>query len=141
MNRSIAHAAPFVALVIACAVAPFALAAKGGGGKPAGGGSSSFSVVVMDGATAPAHHGRITFDVSTTETKVPEVGLRCYQDSNWVFDAYVGYFPEYLFDPWFTLDSNYWEDGVAATCNARLFYYDRRGREVVLKTMSFPVAA
>ena len=52
MNRRIAHAAPFVALVIACAVAPFALAAKGGGGKPAGGGSSSFSLVVLDGATS-----------------------------------------------------------------------------------------
>ena len=140
MNRRIAHAAPFVALVIACAVAPFAPAAKGGSGKPAAGGSSSFSLVVMDGATGPTHYGRITFDVSTTETTVPEVGLRCYQDSNWVFDAYVGYFPEYLFDPWFTLNSNYWEDGVAATCNARLFYYDRRGREVVLKTMSFQVA-
>jgi hypothetical protein len=139
MTRRIAQAAPFLALVIACAVAPFALAK--GGGKPGGGaGSSSFSLVVMDGASQPAHNGRITFNVSTTATKVPEVGLRCYQGANWIFDAYVGYFPGYMFDPWFTLDSNYWANGVEATCNARLFYWDRRGREVVLGTMSFPVA-
>jgi hypothetical protein len=94
----------------------------------------------MDGATQPAHYGRITFDVETTATDVPEVGLRCYQGSNFVFDAYVGYHENYLFDPWFTLQSNYWVDGLAATCNARLFYWDRRGREVLLKTMSFSVA-
>ena len=140
MNRRIAHAA-LVALVLALVLAPLALAGRGGGGGGGGGGgSSSFSLVLMDGATQAAHNGRITFDVSTTETNVPEVGLRCYQDSTWVFDAYVGYFPEYLFDQWFTLDSNSWADGVPATCNARLFYRDRRGREVVLRTMSFPVA-
>jgi hypothetical protein len=141
MNRRIADAAPLVVLVLAFVLVPLAFAAKGGGGKPGGGsGSSSFSLVLMDRATEAAHDGRITFDVSTTATDVPEVGLRCYQGSEWVFDAYVGYFPGYLFDPWFTLDSNYWADGVEATCNARLFYYDRRGREVVLRTMSFPVA-
>lgn len=143
MNRRIAHPGWMATLAVALvfALVPVAFAAKGGSGKPVGGGSSSLSLVVMDGAPAAAHNGRITFNVSTTATNVPEVGLRCYQGSNWVFDAYVGYFPEYLFDPWFTLDSNYWADGVATTCNARLFYYDRRGREVVLKTMSFPVAA
>jgi hypothetical protein len=141
MNRRIADAAPLVVLVLAFVLVPLAFAAKGGGGKPGGGsGSSSFSLALMDGATQAAHYGRITFDVSTTATDVPEVGLRCYQGSEWVFDAYVGYFPGYLFDPWFTLDSNYWADGVEATCNARFFYYDRRGREVVLRTMSFPVA-
>jgi len=138
-HRRIAHAVSITALALAFALAPAALAGKGGP-KPSGG-SSSFSLVLMDGATQPAHYGRITFDVSTTATDVPEVGLRCYQGSEWVFDAYVGYFPSYLFDQWFTLDSNYWVDGVAATCHARLFYFDRRGREVVLQTMSFPVAA
>jgi hypothetical protein len=49
-------------------------------------------------------------------------------------------FSSYLFDPWLTLDSNYWADGVEAICNARLFYYDRRGRQIVLTTMTFPVA-
>jgi hypothetical protein len=140
MTRRIAHAAPIVALVLAFAVAPAAFAGKGGG-KPSGGsGSSSFSLVLMDGATQAAHNGRITFDVSTTATDVPMVGVRCYQGSDFVMDGYVGYFPNYMFNPWFVLDSGYWTDGVAATCNARLFYYDRRGREIVLKTMSFPVA-
>jgi hypothetical protein len=143
MRRRIALAAPLVALVLALVLAPLAFAGRGGGGggsRGGGGGTSSFSLVLMDGATQAAHYGRITFDVSTNETSVPEVGLRCYQGSTWVFDAYVGYYPGYLFDPWFTLDSNYWEDGIPATCNARLFYFDRRGREVVLRTMSFPVA-
>ena len=142
MKERVAQVPWIVVLVLALAIAPAALAARGGGGgggKPSGA-TSTFTLVLMDGATQAAHNGRITFDVSTTATDVPEVGLRCYQGSNWVFDAYVGYYPSYLFNPWFTLDSNYWADGVAATCNARLFHYDRRGRELVLKTMSFPVA-
>jgi hypothetical protein len=144
MNRRIAHAAPIGALVLALILVPAALAAKGsggGGGKPSGGGSSStMSLVLMDGATQAAHYGRITFNVSTTATATPQVGLRCYQGGNWVYDAYVGYFPGYMFDKWFTLQSNYWVDGVPATCDARLFYNDSRGRQHVLATMSFPVA-
>jgi hypothetical protein len=141
MTRRIARAAQIGALVLALVLVPAALAAKGGGGS--GGsttGSSTMSLVLMDGATQPAHYGRITFDVSTTATATPSVGLRCYQGTNWVYDAYVGYFPGYLFEKWFTLKSNYWVDGVAATCDARLFYNDRRGRQIVLATMSFPVA-
>lgn len=137
----VAPGASIVALALVLAFVPAALAARGGGGgKPNGGSSSTLRLVPMDGATQAAHFGRITFDVWTTATDFPEVGLRCYQGSNWVFDAYVGYYPSYLFDPWFTLDSNYWADAVEATCNARLFYMDRRGREVLLKTLSFPVA-
>ncbi len=140
MTRRIAQIAPIVALVLAFAVAPAAFAGKGGG-KPSGGSGSSFSLVLMDGATQAAHNGRITFNVSTTATDTPMVGVRCYQGSDFVMDGYVGYFPNYMFNPWFVLDSGYWADGVAATCNARLFYYDRRGREIVLATTSFPVAA
>jgi hypothetical protein len=143
MTRRIAHAAQIAALVLALALVPTALAAKGGGGgggKPTSGGSSSMSLVLMDGATQAAHYGRITFNVSTTATATPEVGLRCYQGADWVYDAYVGYFPGYMFDKWFTLKSNYWVDGVPATCDARLFYTDSRGRQIVLATMSFPVA-
>jgi hypothetical protein len=130
-------------LALVLAFVPAALAGKaGGGGKPSGGSTSgsTMSLVLMDGATQVAHYGRITFDVSTTATDEPEVGLRCSQGSNWVYDSYVGYFPGYMFTPWFTLDSGYWVDGVPATCDARLFYNDRRGRQIVLATMSFPVA-
>lgn len=121
---------------------PIAFAGKGGGGKPSGGsttGSSSLSLVLMDGATQ-ADYGRITFDVSTTATAKPQVGLRCFQGSDWVYDSYIGLWPTYMFDPWFTLDSGYWVDDVPATCDARLFYNDSRGRQIVLATMSFPVA-
>jgi hypothetical protein len=137
-NR-IAHVATLVALISAIAVVPAALAGKGGGSSGTTGGSS-LSLVLMDGATQPQHYGRITFNVSTTATSTPSVGLRCYQGSTWVYDSYVGYFPGYMFDKWFTLQSNYWADGMPATCDARLFYNDRRGRQVVLATMSFNVA-
>jgi len=76
--------------------------------------------------------------VSTSVAK-PNVGVRCYQSSMWVYDAYVGYFSGYMFDPWFTLDSSYWADGATSNCTARLFYNDRRGRQVVLATLSFDV--
>jgi hypothetical protein len=139
-THRIAQLAPIGALVLVLALTPAALAR--GSGKPASGGngSSSFSLVLMDGATQAKHYGRITFDVSTTATSTPSVGLRCYQGSTWVYDSYVGYFPGYMFEKWFTLQSNYWADGVPATCDARLFYNDRRGRQVVLATMSFDVA-
>ncbi len=134
-----------IAAVAALSLAPAALAGKpGGGGKPGagggGGGSSSFSLVLMDGATQAAHDGRVTFNVSTTATDRPFVGLRCWQGTNFVYDGYVGYFPGAMFDPWFTLDSPYWADGVQTSCTARLFYYDRRGNQNVLLEQSFPVA-
>jgi hypothetical protein len=141
MNRRIAL--PLVALVLALVLTPLAFAGKGGGGKPSGGGTSSgssLSLVLMDGATQAAHYGRITFTASTTATAKPQVGLRCFQGSDWVYDSYIGLWSTYMFDPWFTLDSGYWVDGVPATCDARLFYNDSRGRQIVLATMSFPVA-
>jgi hypothetical protein len=142
MTRRIAHAAPIVALVLAFAIAPAAFASKGGAGgkRSGGGGSSSFSLVLMDGATQPTYGGRITFNVSTTATDRPYVGLRCWQGSTLVGDGYVGYFPSYPFDPWFTLSSLPWAPDLEASCTARLFYFGRRGRENVLKTMTFLVA-
>jgi hypothetical protein len=44
-----------------------------------------------------------------------------------------------MFDPWFTLGSDYWDPAVAASCTARLFYYDSRGREHDLATLDFGV--
>jgi hypothetical protein len=115
-----------------------AVAGKGGNGHHGAGGT--LSLVLLDGATQAQHGGRITFDVSTTATDRPFVGLRCYQGSNFVLDGYVGFFPTYMFDPWLTLDSPYWADGVAASCTARLFYFDNRGGENVLATIVFDVA-
>lgn len=114
-------------------------ATAGGKGKGPTRGSGTLSLVLMDGATEAHHNGRITFDVSAT-TDRPFVGVRCWQGSDFVYDGYVGYFPEYMFDPWFTLGSPYWRDGETASCTARLFYFNKRGGENVLATMSFPVA-
>jgi hypothetical protein len=132
-------------LVSALALVPVASAGKGGGGgstTSSGGTSLTGPVMVLDnnGDRLPNRYDEITFNVSTSATATPEVGLRCYQGSAWVFDGYVGYFPGYLFDRWFTLNSNYWVDGASTNCTARLFYRNKRGQEVVLSTLSFSVA-
>ena len=126
--------------VLALAVVPAGLAGKGGngGGKPGGG---TLSLVVLDGTDTVANHReRVTFDVSTTATDRPFVGLKCWQGSTGVYNSSIGIFPEYMFDPWFTLDSSYWTPGVEASCTARLYYYNKRGLQVELATMTFPVA-
>ena len=144
MSHKIARRVALFVALVSLLVVPTALAGKGG--KPGGGGGGGktgggdFSLVLLDSTDGVAHAGqRITFDVRTSAPK-PFVGLRCYQGTAWVFDAYVGYFATYLFDPWFTLDSGYWSDGVWTSCNARLFTYDNRGREQVMATMTFSVA-
>jgi len=123
-----------------------AFAAKNGGGsKPQGGGGSSTltgPVMVHDWNSngAPNYNDDITFNVSTTATTRPEVGLRCWQGTNWVDDAYVSYFDSWLSAPYFTLNSTKWDATLAASCTARLFYYNKRGQENVLATLSFEVA-
>lgn len=131
-----------IALVLALALVPSALAGKS---KPGGGSSSSsltgpVMVTDLNGDGLPNHGDSITFNVSTTATSSPEVGLRCYQGNAWVLDGYVGYYPSYAFNPYFTLDSSYWDSTQSASCTARLFYYDNRSREHVLATLSFDVA-
>ena len=143
-RRAALRIALVVASLVVLVAVPAALAGKGkpGGGGGGGGGSttSSLSLVLMDGATEARNGGRVTFAVSTTATDRPFVGLRCWQGTSFVYDGYVGYFPSYMFDPWFTLGSPYWVADQAASCTARLFRYDSRGRQIVLATTSFPVA-
>ena len=94
----------------------------------------------MDGDAAPHHYGRLTFDVYTSASRL-FVGLRCWQGTTFVASGYVGYFPDDLYDPWFILHSDYWADGVPATCEARLVTFDKRGNEKLLTTpQSFAVA-
>jgi len=140
MTRN-ALAALGIAAAIALAIVPAAFAGNAGkGGGSAKSGSGTFSLVLLDSTDGVAHEGqRVTFAVSTSVAS-PMVGVRCYQGNAWVYDAYVGFFEGYLFDPWLTLQSNYWVAGDSASCNARLFYNDNRGRENVLATMTFPVA-
>lgn len=108
---------------------------KGGGGKPSGG---TIEHYLLDGADSVANHTeRVAFNVTTTATDRPFVGVRCWQETAWVLDVYTGYFPTYMFEPWVTLDSSYWTPDQAASCTARLFYYDKRGNQKVLATVDF----
>jgi hypothetical protein len=129
-----------VVAVSTAALAGPAAAAKGGAN------SSSLELVVLsaartvDSSVAVARGDEVTFDVSTAADR-PFVGLRCWQDDNFVYDAYVGYFPDYRdATPSFTLDSGFWLAGSDATCTARLIQWSRQGRENVLATTSFAVA-
>ncbi len=99
MNRRIAHAAQIVAVVLALALVPAALAAKGGnGGNQSGGGSTngSLSLVVLDSTDGLAHwSNHVTFNVSTTATQ-PYVTVDCYQNGVWVMSGTRGFYPDYL---------------------------------------------
>jgi len=143
MTRRIAHAAQIVAAVLALALVPAAFAARGGGGTTTTGSSTLTGPVIvhdLNGNGSADHGDSITFNVSTTATSTPTVGLRCYQNGLWVYDEYLGFYSGgYWTNPYFTLDSSYWMTGVSASCTARLFYYDRRGREQGLATLTFPV--
>lgn len=108
---------------------------KGGGGKTTGG---TLQHYLLDGGDAVANHTeRVAFHVTTSATDRPFVGVRCWQGAAFVLDGYTGYFATYMFEPWVTLDSSYWTAGQAASCTARLFYYDRRGNQKVLATLDF----
>lgn len=130
--------ASLITLLIFGLIAGTTLAAKGGGaGKPSRGGGT-IALVVLDGTDAVANHTeRVAFEVSTTATDRPFVGVRCWQGTAFVLDGYTGYFPTYMFEPWVSLDSSYWTAGEPASCTARLFYYDRRGNQKVLATVDF----
>lgn len=136
-----------IALLVVGLMAGSVLAAKpisSGGGKPSGGGGTvSGPVMVADlNANGSANAGDdITFDVSAPGTAFPLVGLRCWQGTNWVYDAYVGYWATYNWDRFFRLSSGSWNPELAANCTARLFYNDNRGREHVLNTLDFGVAS
>ena len=125
-------------------IASSAFAAKGGHGGGGGGGGGTFTGPVMyadaNGNGAPNYWDDITFNVSSSASH-PMVGLRCWQGTNWVFDGYVGYWPDYQFEPFFRLGSQNWDSSQDASCTARLFYYNRRGGEVALANpLTFTVA-
>ena len=132
-----------IAMLVVGLMAGTAFAARGGGGgKPSGGGTLSEPGMVVDanGNGSPNRGDDITFTVSTTATDSPMVGLRCWQGTDFVYDGYVGYFASTATYDYFELASNYWVAGTDASCTARLFYSDNRGREHVLATRTFGVA-
>jgi hypothetical protein len=140
-----------IALLVVGLAAGTTFAAKGGGaaggGKPGGGGSTSGGTLTgpamvhdYDGNGASSYGDDITFNVSTSASK-PQVGLRCYQGANFVYDGYVAFFDSWLSAPYFTLSSSYWNSTLDASCTARLFTYDSRYREQLLATpLTFSVA-
>ena len=131
-----------IALLVVGLMAGTAFAAKGDG-KPAAGSSTNlqwYMVHDLNGNRSPDYGDDISFTFSTT-TAHPEVGLRCYQGYNWVYDGYVSYWAgAWASQTKFTLNSNNWDPALTANCNARLFYYDKRSREQVLGRLAFDVA-
>jgi hypothetical protein len=146
MNRRIAHAAQIGALVLALALVPAALAAKGGGGgKPSGGGSSSISLAPLvydaNGNGLPNYGDALLFKVSTTATTQPWVNLRCRQNGVEVLNAWNGYFDGALNYSWnFGLGSAAWQGG-AADCTAYLDMANGRSGWTQLSSLSFHVDA
>jgi hypothetical protein len=140
MTRRIAHAAWLVALVLALALVPAALAGKGGNQGSSGG--SSLSLVLLSSSDGLPHWNQwVTFNVSTTATDKPFVQLNCYQNGAWVYTASAGFFPTYPWAPNFDLASSAWTGG-AADCTARLYSTSHGGtRTTTLATMSFHVYA
>jgi hypothetical protein len=148
MTHRFGQVASVVALVIALAVVPAALAGKGGHGGGGGGtttsGSSSISgpVVVKDEGTAGLSRlDTVTFNVSTTATDEPFVNLRCFQNGALVLNGSAGFFAWAMNAPYFdfTLTSGMWSSG-AADCTAYLQKSTSRGWSTIAST-SFHVNA
>jgi hypothetical protein len=146
MRRRIAHAAQIGALVLALALVPAALAAKGGGGPKGGGGTSGSSSIKLaplvvdrnsDGLTN--FLDVVTFNVSTTATTEPYVNLLCYQNGVLVLNGWQGYFDGALNSSRdFGLGSGAWQSG-AADCTAYLVMYNTRHGWSRLTSTSFHV--
>jgi len=126
MRRNIGQLALTAVMAVGLlALAPAAYAAKGtngssgkGGGK--NNGSGTISLVLVDSTDGLAHYGQwVTFDVATTSTTQPWVGLKCYQNGTLVAEGWNGYFVGSLSGRNFGLYSPAWTGG-AADCTATL---------------------
>jgi hypothetical protein len=112
-----ALAAAVAALFLASA--PAAIAGKGGKPRPSGG-TGTISLVLLNSSDGLAHWGqKVTFNVSTTATSEPWVGLKCYQGGALVSEGWEGFFAGSLDDQVFGLYSGKWSGG-AADCTATL---------------------
>jgi hypothetical protein len=137
MTRRIAHAAQIGALLLALALVPAALAAKGGG---ANGSGSSLSLVVIDSNDGLPHwSNHVTFKVSTT-TSWPSVTLTCYQNGAPVLTQTAGFWPDYTWGQIYALNNGTWTGG-AADCTATLYAQSSHGKSSTLASMSFHVYA
>jgi len=126
---------------VLCLVAIMVAAGIATAAKP----SSSLNLVVLgsDGNAAPVqptYGSTITFDVQTNQTDHPNVNVRCYQGSAFIFDGWASFWPGAMTGENFVLSSNYWTGG-SANCTARLVAFDSKGREQTLTSMTFQVGA
>ncbi len=102
---------------------------------------STLEVVMVDPTDPVANYGDlVTFAVSTTETGRPFVQLSCFQGDDLVLSQSAGFFSGYPFTQSYGLWSAYWTGG-AADCTAEMYYFTTNGRERVITTLDFPVAA
>ncbi|TMD51260.1 MAG: hypothetical protein E6I83_10770 [Chloroflexi bacterium] len=112
-------------------------AAHGGGGRKSAA-TGTVGLVLLNSTDGVAHWGQqVTFNVSTTATTEPHVGLKCSQSSVVVYSAQSGYYASYPW-PWtqvMTLSSSAWTSGSAA-CIATLYYFSGTS-SVTLATLSF----
>ena len=128
-------------ITAALVVGPAALVALAKGRGSYAASTSTLEVVMVDPADSVANHGDlITFDVTTSETGRPFVQLSCFQGGDLVFSQSAGFFSGYPFRQSYGLSSVYWTGG-AADCTAELYYFTTNGRERVIATLDFPVAA
>jgi hypothetical protein len=143
MTRRIANAAQIGAIVLALALVPAALAAKGGGKPGAGSGTGTISLAPLvydaNGNGLPNHGDTVTFVVSTTATTSPYVDLQCFQNGVLVAEGSRGYFDGSLDTRNFGLNAPSWTSG-AADCTAYLDMSTRRGMQQLAST-SFHVDA
>jgi len=121
-------------------------------------GSSSLQLVVLNtasvGGAAPAtsqarYGNQVTFNIKTGASQ-PWVTVTCWQNGRAVYGQYWGFWSGYspdaitstmAADGVFTLGSTpLWTSG-AASCTAKLSSFSKNGRESVLSTLSFSVAA
>ena len=108
-------------------------------GSGAGAGGSTLSLVLLNSTDGQAHFGQaVTFNVSTSATSYPSVGLNCYQNGALALSWTAGFFPSYQWTKDVTLSSPKWTSG-AASCTATL-YYSSGKKTVTLATLPFQVA-
>jgi hypothetical protein len=145
MTHRFGQVASIVALAIALAAVPAALAGKGGhgGGGTTSTGTSSITgpYMITDTGTPGVSFGdTVTFNVSTTATAQPYVNVLCYQSGVLVMNSWNGFFDTAL-NPTrnFGLYSPSWQSG-AADCTAWVDMYTRQGTTQLAST-SFHVNA
>ncbi len=115
-----------------------AFAAVHGGGGHKSAATGTLGLVLLNSTDGVAHWGQqVTFNVSTSATTEPHVGLKCSQNSVVVYAAQSGYYASYPW-PWtqvMTLSSSAWTGG-SAECVASLYYFSGTS-SVTLATLSF----